>query len=159
MTSSHGANTELSIEPARECDLKAIVQLIAEDEHGFHADSPETYDATRYGQAFAEIDTDPRNELFVARDNGIIVGTVQITFIPYIFDGGSERALVETMFVARDWRGRGVGGVLLDHACARARERGCGMVQLNSNKQRADAHRFYVRHGFEATHEGFKRTL
>jgi GNAT superfamily N-acetyltransferase len=40
-----------------------------------------------------------------------------------------------------------------------ARERGCYRVQLTSNKQRGDAHRFYERNGFSATHQGFKRYL
>ena len=34
-----------------------------------------------------------------------------------------------------------------------------GTVQLTSNKSRTAAHRFYERHGFAATHEGFKRYL
>ena len=41
-------------------------------------------------------------------------------------------------------------------AIERCRERGCFLVQLTSNKQRLDAHRFYDRLGFEATHEGYK---
>jgi GNAT superfamily N-acetyltransferase len=41
----------------------------------------------------------------------------------------------------------------------RARERGCAIVQLTSNKERLDAHRFYGRLGFKATHEGFKLRL
>jgi hypothetical protein len=32
-------------------------------------------------------------------------------------------------------------------------------VQLTSNKQRKDAHRFYERLGFVASHEGFKLAL
>jgi hypothetical protein len=33
------------------------------------------------------------------------------------------------------------------------------MVQLTSDKRRTDAHRFYQRLGFAATHEGFKLHL
>jgi len=44
-------------------------------------------------------------------------------------------------------------------AIARCRERGCGLLQLTSNKQRPDAHRFYRRLGFEQSHEGFKMQL
>jgi GNAT superfamily N-acetyltransferase len=40
-----------------------------------------------------------------------------------------------------------------------ARRRGCALVQLTSDKRRGDAHRFYSRLGFEATHEGFKLRL
>jgi hypothetical protein len=33
------------------------------------------------------------------------------------------------------------------------------MVQLTTDKSRKDAHRFYERLGFEASHEGMKLTL
>ncbi len=36
---------------------------------------------------------------------------------------------------------------------------GCGLVQLTTDKTRTDAHRFYDRLGFEATHEGYKIIL
>jgi GNAT superfamily N-acetyltransferase len=40
-----------------------------------------------------------------------------------------------------------------------ARHRGCGQVQLTSQKRRTDAHRFYERLGFVRSHEGFKLKL
>ena len=52
-----------------------------------------------------------------------------------------------------------IEGGALDALLTAARERGCYRVQLTSNKQRGDAHRFYERNGFSATHEGFKRYL
>ena len=40
-----------------------------------------------------------------------------------------------------------------------AHQDGCGLVQLTSDKRRADAIRFYESLGFEASHEGLKRPL
>ena len=48
---------------------------------------------------------------------------------------------------------------MMKWAIERCRERGCGLVQLTSNKKRLDAHRFYRRLGFEQSHEGFKLML
>lgn len=48
---------------------------------------------------------------------------------------------------------------MIQWAIGQARERGCGMVQLTSNKKRLDAHRFYERLGFLKSHEGFKYYL
>ena len=48
---------------------------------------------------------------------------------------------------------------LLPHAFGRAQERGCGVIQLTSNKARINASRFYKTLGFENTHEGMKKTL
>ena len=44
-------------------------------------------------------------------------------------------------------------------AIERAREHGCSIVQLTSDKQRPDALRFYEALGFSASHEGFKLRL
>jgi GNAT superfamily N-acetyltransferase len=49
-----------------------------------------------------------------------------------------------------------VGKALIEWAIARARERGCIMVQLTTDKARVDAKRFYERLGFVASHEGMK---
>jgi GNAT superfamily N-acetyltransferase len=61
--------------------------------------------------------------------------------------------------VRSDLRSRGIGGALIAWAVEQARERGCALVQLTSNKARAGAHRFYGRLGFSPTHEGFKLKL
>jgi len=42
---------------------------------------------------------------------------------------------------------------------AAAQRAGCYKLALTSNKQRPDAHRFYRRLGFRATHEGFRIDL
>ncbi|MGW7521943.1 hypothetical protein [Streptomyces sp. NPDC054783] len=42
---------------------------------------------------------------------------------------------------------------------ARPRARGCRLVQLTSDKSRADAHRFHAAPGFARSHEGFTQAL
>ena len=56
-------------------------------------------------------------------------------------------------------RSRGLGTALFERAIARARERGCHMVQLTTDKARPDARRFYETLGFAASHEGMKLRL
>ena len=53
----------------------------------------------------------------------------------------------------------GDGEALFEAVFARAREAGCTLVQLTTDRSRADALRFYERLGFEATHWGMKRDL
>jgi GNAT superfamily N-acetyltransferase len=48
---------------------------------------------------------------------------------------------------------------MMEWAVAECRARGCRMVQLTTDKTRGDAHRFYERLGFKASHEGFKLVL
>jgi len=157
--SAQSRSDAVHIRPARRGDLDAIVRLIAEDESALHDDSPAPEHRAAYIRAFDQIDGDARNELFVAEVAGAVVGTFQLTYMPHIFDRGAERAQLEGIFVAKASRGQGIGGRMLDFALDRARTRGCRMAQLNSNKARADAHRFYEAAGFTASHEGFKAKL
>ncbi|WP_367115404.1 GNAT family N-acetyltransferase [Devosia sp.] len=95
----------------------------------------------------------------VAELAGRPVGTLQLTFIPGINRLGEWRCLVEAVHVAPDHRNLGLGSEMIRWAVAEARARGCGLVQLTSNKKRLDAHRFYERLGFQKSHEGFKLAL
>ena len=56
-------------------------------------------------------------------------------------------------------RGSGLGTQLIEWAIESSRAQGCQLVQLTSDATRTEAHRFYERLGFEATHVGFKLPL
>jgi GNAT superfamily N-acetyltransferase len=145
------------VRTATRADLPAIVALLADDVLGRARDHAEVDEA--YERAFADIDADPRNMLIVADDGGEVVACMQITYIPGLGRHGAERSLIEAVRVRSDRRGEGLGGRLMSWAIERARERGCGLVQLTTDKTRADAHRFYARLGFVASHEGMKLHL
>lgn len=112
-----------------------------------------------YERAFASIDADPAHLLVVVQDGDDVVGTLQLTFLPGLSRSGALRAQVEAVRVRADRRGAGLGEALLRWALAEAGRRGCGLVQLTSDESRADAHRFYERLGFVASHTGFKFAL
>jgi GNAT superfamily N-acetyltransferase len=122
------------------------------------AQTPEAVDAA-YWSAFEAIDADPRNELIVADRAGEVVGTCQLTFVPSLSRRAAERMIIESVRVRRDLRGQGIGQAMMRWSLHRARERGCRLAQLTTDKRRADAHRFYASLGFEASHEGFKLAL
>jgi GNAT superfamily N-acetyltransferase len=146
------------LRPATRADLPAVLALLADEERVV---DPATVVVTEaYERAFMAIDMDPRNEMLVlVDDGGTVVGCLQATYIPGLGKGGAERALVEAVRIRADRRGAGLGRTLMAHAITRARSRGCALVQLTSNKQRADAHRFYTALGFARSHEGFKLAL
>lgn len=144
----------MTIRTATAADLPAVLALIADDGRA----SAEPTAAHR--AAFAAIEADPRNEILVLEEpGGAVVGCLQATYIPGLGRSGADRAHLEAIRVRSDRRGAGLGRRLVGAAIERARERGCGLVQLTSNRRRADAHRFYGSLGFEATHEGFKLPL
>ena len=82
--------------------------------------------------------------------------TFQLTFIPGIMRRGMWRGLIESVHVSPEHRNKGLGKAMMGWAIEQCRARGCGMVQLTSNKKRVDAHRFYRTLGFAQSHEGFK---
>jgi GNAT superfamily N-acetyltransferase len=142
---------------ATRADLPEIVTLLADDVLGKARDFTVVDDA--YERAFADIDADPRNHLMVADDDGEVVACMQITYIPGLGRHGSERSQIEAVRVRADRRGHGVGRDMMTWAIEQARQRGCALVQLTTDKSRLDAHRFYSRLGFVASHEGMKLRL
>jgi ribosomal protein S18 acetylase RimI-like enzyme len=145
---------------ARHSDLAAIVQLLANDSLGTWRESlkdgafPDTY-----ARAFETIAADPRNLIIVGDRDGEVVACLQLTFIPGLTYTGGERAQIEGVRVDASLRGGGVGKAMIRHAVDLARQRGCVLVQLTTDKRRSDALAFYRSLGFTASHEGMKLAL
>lgn len=141
---------------AIETDVPAIVRMLADDEISAQRERFETPLPQAYYDAFEAIDRDPNNELIVAEVDGEVIGTLQLMFLPSISYQGRTRAQVESVRVAEHLRGQGIGAEMMKWALARARQRGCHMMQLTSHASRADAHRFYEKLGFTKSHIGMK---
>ncbi len=147
---------EITIRRATAADVDPIVALLADDPLGATREKPGD---PAYLEAFAVIDADPHQRLVVAEAAGEVVGTLQLTFTAGLSRLGTTRATVEAVRVRSDQRGNGLGERLLRWAVDEARARGCGVVQLTTDASRVDAHRFYERLGFTASHVGMKLTL
>ena len=145
---------------AKADDLPAIVNLIAADQLGATRDGVTTAgDLAAYQRAFAVIDSDPAHILMVAESGPDIVATMQLSFIPGLARRGALRAQIEAVRVDEAYRSRGLGAAIFAWAIDEARQRGCALVQLTTDKSRTGAHRFYERLGFTASHEGMKLHL
>lgn len=142
---------------ARAEDLPALVDMLADDALGQQREAPARPLSPRYQEAFDAIAADANNALIVCVQQDQPIGMLQLTFIPYLTYVGGWRALVEGVRVAATHRGQGIGRRLVEHAIEQARERGCVLVQLTTDKTRPDALRFYESLGFVASHEGMKR--
>ena len=102
---------------------------------------------------------DPAHLLVVVTEGADVLATMQLSFLPGLARRGALRAQIEALRVAAQHRNRGLGAAMLEWAIAEARRRRCALVQLTSDKSRTDAHRFYERLGFVASHEGLKLGL
>jgi ribosomal protein S18 acetylase RimI-like enzyme len=151
--------TALRIRAATRKDLLAIVRLLADDVLGATRERVEEPLSPGYLSAFEAIAADPNQELVVGCLGDEVVGCLQLTFTPGLSHGGAWRATVEGVRIASTHRSQGLGEALMHWVVERARERGCSTLQLTTDKRRRDAHRFYERLGFVASHEGMKLAL
>ncbi|WP_406457555.1 GNAT family N-acetyltransferase [Streptomyces sp. NBC_01622] len=148
---------DLQIRAAVTEDVPAIVGMLADDPLGSQRESPD--DLTPYLAALERLTADPNQHLVVAVRESRVVGTLQLTVIPGLSRRGATRSIIEAVRIHADERGSGLGTRLIEWAIAESRRQGCQLVQLTSDATRTDAHRFYERLGFTASHVGFKLPL
>ncbi|MEV6480515.1 GNAT family N-acetyltransferase [Streptomyces sp. NPDC051576] len=148
---------DLEIRAAITEDIPAIVDMLADDPLGSQRESPD--DLTPYLAALERLTADPNQHLVVAVREGRVVGTLQLTVIPGLSRKGATRSIIEAVRIHADERGSGLGTRLIEWAIAESRRQDCQLVQLTSDITRTDAHRFYERLGFTASHVGFKLPL
>ncbi|MFE4449162.1 GNAT family N-acetyltransferase [Streptomyces sp. NPDC056796] len=149
--------SDLDIRPAALADIPAVVAMLADDPLGARRESPD--DLAPYQAAFRRLADDPNQHLVVAVRENRVVGTLQLTIVPGLSRRGATRSVIEGVRVHADERGGGLGTQLIQWAVDESRRQDCQLVQLTSDASRLDAHRFYERLGFTASHVGFKLAL
>ncbi|WP_152656536.1 GNAT family N-acetyltransferase [Oceanobacillus sp. CFH 90083] len=146
----------MNFRKARKEDVPAIVRLLADDELGSQRERYEEPLPDEYDQAFEEMEAQTGNQIILAMEDENIIGCLQLTIIPGLARLGMKRAQIEAVRIDKNFRGKGIGEALFKEAIAIAKDENCGLVQLTTDKLRNDAHRFYERLGFSASHEGMK---
>lgn len=147
----------MTIRKATEKDLPAIIQMLAADELGEKRENFAIPLPQEYLEAFNRILSDANQELMIIESiDEEVIGTLQLSFIPYLTYCGGIRAQIEAVRIQKDHRGKGLGKKMFDWAIARAKERNAHVLQLTTDKQRPRAIKFYEELGFKASHEGMK---
>ncbi|MGF1740000.1 GNAT family N-acetyltransferase [Vibrio profundum] len=144
---------------AKRSDLEQLVHLLADDSLGKQREDVSQPLNQRYIDAFEAIMMDANNHLLIAVVKERIVGMLQLTLTPYLTHIGSWRCTVEGVRIHPECRGMGLGNEMLERAIVLAKEKGCSLIQLTTDKQRPEAMRFYQRLGFNASHQGMKLHL
>jgi GNAT superfamily N-acetyltransferase len=85
--------------------------------------------------------------IIVARDNGKLIGMVNILFTVSTALG-ARVGMLEDMVVNKSARNCGVGSKLIEFALEYATEQGCKRMTLLTDHDNEAAHRFYQKHGF-----------
>lgn len=100
-------------------DLPAVLALLADEDSVVDPAGVAVGEA--HERAFAAIEADPRNEMLVLTDGAdgadgageaggageVVLGCLQLTYIPGLGQNGQERALVEAVRIRADRRGGG----------------------------------------------------
>jgi len=146
----------VAFRPARRDDVAAILALLRDDALGA---ARETMPLAEYHAAFDRMAGDAANLIVVGEAQGAIVATYQITYIDGLSLRAARRAQVESVRVAQDRRGQGIGRAMFADVEHRARAAGCALIQLTMNQSRTGSAKFYAALGFTPSHIGYKRDL
>ena len=149
----------VSARPALIDDLPVIVGLLADDVLGQRRENIGPPLHSDYFEAFEAIEADPNQVFVVFEAEGVIIGCLQLSFIPGLSRQGAWRGQIESVRISSERRSAGLGRKMISWAVDTCRERGCQIIQLTSDKTRHDAAEFYCALGFVASHEGFKRSI
>ena len=95
----------------------------------------------------------PDAEIFVSEDDGRVSGFCDTEITE---DGAAPFGIICDILVDAASRGRGTGGALLEKALSWLRDRGIEDVYLESGKNNAEAHEFFIRRGFVHVSDVFK---
>lgn len=99
-----------------------------------------------------------RQAYLCATDGQRVVGFGALTIKNNLWQGG-YLGHIDELVVDNDYRGRGIGTLLLDQLIALAHQKGCRRVELDSAFHRKQAHQFYEQRGFENRAFLFSKTL
>ena len=140
-------------------DVPDIVQLLADDKLGSQREDFQIPLPNDYYKAFDRIAKDNNQELILVFLSEELLGTMQLSFIPYLTYRGGIRAQIEAVRIHKSFRGKGYGHIMINWAIDRAKEKGAHLIQLTTDKQRPEAIQFYTSLGFKASHVGMKMPL
>lgn len=130
----------LIIRDATISEASAIVALISELAGSLDETSPIT---PAYVRTYLEF---PGCGILLAEEAGQITGLLSFSIRPNLYHNG-DTAMIEELVVGEAWRGRNVGGALLDNALSRLEDLGCAEVSVTTLPDNTGAIRFYRAHG------------
>jgi GNAT superfamily N-acetyltransferase len=147
---------ETMARPVTDFDLAKLVDSLVglwRDDAGRHDKSISTAWPHRSGAAYYQDLLDDPNGLVVAARAGGPAGAEIVGHLVGRFQPADDfrvvpSAILESMQVRSDLRGRGIGSLLVEAFLAWAGGRGCGRVTVTANAGNTGAQAFYRSHGF-----------
>lgn len=116
------------------------------------------YDRKTFAASFAANLDNPTQFYQLALVDGHVVGLIGLQLM-FPLNLNCWIGEIQELVVLPQMRGLNIGKALLDWAESKAREQGARQIELSSGKVRTQAHRFYLREGYQESHFRFKKTL
>jgi GNAT superfamily N-acetyltransferase len=145
----------VTVRKASAADIAAVLDLYAQPD----LDDGKTLTVEQGVALLARFSRYPDYTLYVAEQDGAIVGTFALLVMDNLGHLGSPSAIVEDVVVAPDRQSQGIGAAMMRFALERAREKRCYKLMLSSNAKRARAHAFYESLGYERHGYSFRVDL
>ena len=101
---------------------------------------------------------DPDEELLVFEEDKVIMALISVHFIPQLAVKG-DFARISYFAVDKNIRSKGIGRKIEEYCTELAIKRKCDRVEVHCHSRRIDAHRFYIRQGFEESPKYFIKML
>ena len=135
----------MQIRPATEADIHSVLTLYAQLEPDRRINVP----MSRAVELFRKIESYPNYHLYVAERDGAVVGTFSLAILDNLAHFAANTGLIEDVVVDEALRRTGIGREMMRYAMELCRQNACYKVNLSSNLNREDAHRFYESLGFQ----------
>ena len=81
--------------------------------------------------------------------DGILVASCMLSVIPNLTRGCRPYGVIENVVTRRDFRKKGYGKAVLEHALGQAWQQGCYKVMLMTGRKNEETYRFYSSAGFD----------
>ena len=146
----------MRIRAARRDDFEAVSQILADLGGSRPAVTAETEDDCRAVFEAQIFDTNSHH-IVAETESGGVVAFLSLHFRTRL-NWPTEEAWVPDLYVAPQVRRQGIGRALLEEAEARARDRGCHGLQLESAYHRAEAHYMYRQFGMRDDGKAFSKS-
>src|SRR5216110_1924391 len=140
-----GEKEHVVIEPATEADLDELSEMLGDlfaQEGDFRPDKEKQLRGLRL-----IFEQPSRGRVFVLRQNGAIVGMINLLFTISTAEGGFVM-LLEDLVIHKKFQGKGYGSRLLQHAIDFAKQKNFLRITLLTDRPENVAQEFFRHYGF-----------
>ena len=127
-------------------DLTSLLELYRQLDADDDQSTPEQSE-----KVWMQIENDPNIQYFGAIENGNVVSTCYVVYIPNLTRGNRGICFIENVVTDKEYRKRGLASKVIDMAVEFAKEHHCYKAILQSGITRTEAHQFYENKGFSGS--------